>query len=397
MPASRLKGELAPRLALVGAIVWAGISAACVGPFAPSAGRSGPGPAGGTPSAPLASIAAGAPIIVTATTPQLAAPSDDATLTPIAAYGSELLLAQSSAGGATPAASGATAPSSYKLWNPATGALAAVPSLDAPAGMSERVLGAWQNWVLVARSPGAQASSGSLLLQDLKTGEVRELTADADTARGGGTQISADGHVAWLAGSAGSSALRVYDIASGSTSAIPNRFSVSRRFSLQADHLASLSGTSGQIVVRDLMSRSSQTVSAGSVLSMTLSSDGRSLIWIERSTNDISRLLVRDLVGGTTVQVLSGAAVGFGLSVSGQYVSWQPRPGAGKTVAGVYNLQTRELRLLQAAPSTVPYLATVLGNWFVWTQGVGQAPAAAPVLRAGGNPGASLYLVKLGP
>jgi hypothetical protein len=402
MPAHCFILRSAVRLSLIGVTAWAVLSVACIGPFAPTTGASRQGASIGTPTAQFASIAAGAPITVTAATPRLPAPADGAALAPVAAYGSELLLAVSppTAGGAPSPSSGST-PSSYELWNPATGAVTPVPSLDTPSGQTERVLGSWQDWILIARSAGAQASSGSLQLRDLKTDEVRELTTDADTARGGGSQISGDGHVAWVTGSTGSASLHMYDIASGATSTIPNRFALSRRFSLQAGHLASLGGSSGQVVVRDLATRSSQAVSVGNVLSLALSSDGRSLIWIERAGNDASRLLVRDLASGVTVQVLSGAAVGFGLSVSGPYVSWQPRPGAPTSAAGVYNVQTRELRLVQTAPSVTPYLASVMGGWFVWTQATGQALSGAGAVRTAGSSsagsGLNLYLAKLGP
>ena len=387
----------ASRMALVAAIAWGAIATACVGPFAPADSRTGGSAAGGTPSAQVASIAAGAPITVTAATPHLAPTSVGESLTPVAAYGSDLLLARTAATSGTAPAAGALSPSSYQLWDPASGVVSPVAGIDAPPGETERVLGSWQDWVLVARSAGVQTASGSLLLLNLKTGETREITDDADTARGGSSQISADGQVAWVANTPGSGSLHVYDIASGANASVPSRYAVSRRFSLEAGHLASLGGGSGQVVVRDLASRSSQTVSVGSVLSLALSSDGRFLIWIERSSNDASRLLVRDLTSGVTVQVLSGAAVGFGLSVSGQYVSWQPRPGASTAVAGVYNLQTRELRLLQPGASAVPYLAAVMGGSFVWTQGSGQAPVGGGIARAAGNAGASVYLVKLAP
>lgn len=381
---------LEPGAALALVVLLGLLAAACQA--LPGAHPAPQGTVRASPTSPAVSLIAGPPITITATTAKLPGSADGRSLVPVAAYGSSIIVAASPL-------SDRSLPTNYELWDPGSGSLTAIAGWQSAPGRAERVLGTSQDWALIVRDSSPPGSDASLVLRNLKTGDVRQLAGDI----GGGYRPRAaigDGWVAWLADAGGRSVLHVYALSTGTDAVVPARAGSIGGLALGNGRVAwaQSSGTqSPRIVLRELPSGNFQAVPTGPVTALALSSDGRSLVWLESTNGSNPGLFVRDLGGGTTERLIGGQGIGFGLSTSGPYVAWQPRPAGGSTTAGFYNLQTHELRVVQGSASAPAGFAAVMGNWFVWGQGTRPSQFGGAPTAGATQPAVCCYAVRLGP
>jgi hypothetical protein len=330
------------------------------------------------PGEPSIELAAGAPILAGAGTPQLPAEADGQPLTPVAAFGSGIIVRAGTAG-----SSGATA--TYDLWDPSSGSLNPLPNWPASAGSNDRVIGATGAWIVLLSGAGASGSAGaqpsdvSVVLFNPQTGATGAIGMAGD---GNSFPVAtvADGWVAWVDATPNrSGGVHAYDVVNGVDHIIPARPRGLSTLALGGGSIAwwqSFGDQGPRVVIRDIATGESHTVATGSVSALALSSDGKTLAWLRDSTSGAPGLFLRNLTTGDGGRLLGGQAAGVSLSASGNYISWQPGPGSTSSTAGTYNVQTHELRLVQTAPGTSTRLARVLGPWFVWSLRSNQAPAA---------------------
>ncbi len=331
-------------------------------------------PATATAGAPSVAISAGAPIVVSGSTPQLPASRDGKSLAPVAAVSGGILVR---AGTPTDPA----APSSYELWNPTSGVLQ--PLLNPPAGNTDRVAGATGDWLVLLRRGStvapAAAATESLVLLNPTTGETRTLGA-AGGAFGTPVVAVADGWIAWVAGG-GQPGLHAYDLANGVDHLLPVRAHGISRLGVGGGSIAWWQrdgGQSRQVVVRSIASGQTHTIPVGSVDSLVLSTDGQTLAWLGQAATGEPGLFLSSLGTGTSGRLLGGGTVGLSLSASGSYIAWQPDPSNSSGVAGTYNVRTHELRLVQAPAGTATRLARLIGNWFVWSARPSRTASPSP-------------------
>jgi len=344
-----------------------------------------------TQVAKAVSLIAGPPITIVGTTAHLPGSADGRALFPVGAYNGAVIVASTAVGDRSQ-------PVLYMLWDPASGSLTAIAGWQSAAGASERVLGTSGDWVLITRDATPPGSASTLLLRNLRTGEVRQI-ATVETSGLRPRATIADGWVAWIASASGHDALHTYAIATGAEALVPARSFTIDSLALGNGHIAwaQSGGNQGQrIILHELPSGSFQTVPAGSVSTLSLANDGHSLVWLEGAGGSNPGLFVRDLGGDETDRLIGGQGIGYGLTVSGAYVAWQPRPGGGAATAGYYNLQTHELRLVQKPPSA-PTFAAVMGNWFVWSLGARPPQFAGSASNPLPPPDICCYAERLGP
>jgi hypothetical protein len=349
-------------------------------------------PATPTPSPVKAvSLIAGPPIVVLGTTAHLPGSLSGRALFPVGSYKGSIIVSATSI-------ADRSAPALYDLWDPATGSLTAIAGWESEPGSNERLLGTSTDWVLIARDGGQPAAGSTLLIRNLATGEVRQV---ANTEQGGPRPRAAigDGWVAWLASAPGREALHAYAISTGAESVVPARSPTFAGVALANGQLAwaQSGGNQGpRIVLHELPSGAFQAIPTGSVSSLVLANDGRSVVWLETGSASNPGLFARNLGSDETDRLVGGQGIGYGLSVSGPYVAWQPRPGGGPATAGYYNLQTHELRLIQK-PATSPAFAAVMGNWFVWSVSARPSQFGASAGIVPTPPDICCYAVRLAP
>jgi hypothetical protein len=315
-------------------------------------------------------IVAGAPITANSTSLRVPAGSDGQARTPVSAYGNLILLRVGT--------QAATASSSYELWDPANGAVTPVTTWPVAEAARERVAGASGDWLALIREQNSSSNSAAVVLRNLKTSEARVVGSSGSSTSPPRVAV-AEGWIAWFDGSVNPAMIHVYDVAG----------SADRSFAARSRNLSNLAVGGGvvawwqsftnqapQILVRDAVSSKFDSVPANSVTALALSGDGHTVAWIQSSGSSNPGLFVRDVSGGNGGRLLGGQSVGVALTSSGPFISWQPAFGQSSS-AGIYNVQTHELRILQPAPGSSPRLARLLGRWFVWSE------SAAP--SGGGN------------
>jgi hypothetical protein len=247
----------------------------------------------------------------------------------------------------------------------------------------DRVLGLFGDWAVTTHDEPSQGGTTIIRLRNVGTDEARDIGTSGDSSTGGQV-IASNGWVAWTDLSPGHSGIWVYEIASGKSSIVP---AMARRVSNLAVangvvawwQSQGFNGQSPRIVIRDTGANNGQTLGATGVRALVLSADGQTIVWLQDSGAGGPGLYVHDLKTGSGGRLLGGQSIRVSLSVSGNYVSWQPGFGGGPATAGIYNVKTHELRVVQSPPGTAPRLARVMGGWFFWSDPT--APAAtAPAL-----------------
>lgn len=362
------------RLCLLSLTLAAIASAACVGQLIGSSPSARIGPTGS--QVPSVGLVAGAPITVSAQTPQVPPGPDGRPFSPVGASGSTILLRS---GGQF----NSSGPVSYELWNPSTGVQTPAPGLATADAARDRVLAVSDVWAVVTHDETPSGGPTAVELRNLQTGETRQIGTSGDSSNAGRV-VSANGWVAWTDTTPNHSGIWLYDIAAGKASMVP---AMTRRISdlAVANGVVAWWQSQGfnnsppRILVRDLAANNLQSVPASGVRSLVLSGDGQTVVWLQDSGAGGAGLFLQDLKTGSSGRLLGGQSVGVSLSVSGQYVSWQPGPGNNSATAGVYNVKTHELRVVQSAPSTPVRISRVMGQWFLWSNGrqAVTAPAGA--------------------
>jgi hypothetical protein len=337
---------------------------------------------------PSVGLIAGAPITSSAQTTTIPKSPDGRLYTPVGASDTSVLLRS---GG--PFNGGGSAP--YEVWEPASGARSPIPGWNPSDTARDRVLGLFGDWAVVTHDDSSQGGASVVQLRNVRTGESRDIGTSGDASNGGQVAAS-NGWVAWTDYSAGHSGVWVYEIASGKTSIVPAM--VRRISSLAVANGAvawwqsqGFNGQSPRIVVRDTGANNFQSVDASGVRAIVLSADGQTLVWLQDGGTGGPGLYVHDLNAGNGGRLFGGQSIGVSLSVSGDYISWQPGVIGGPATAGIYNVKTHELRVVQSPPGTAPRVARVMGGWFFWSDLGAQSATATP-----GSPIAGCcYLLRL--
>jgi hypothetical protein len=330
------------------------------------------GPAGSP--VPAVGLIAGSPITAASATLQLPKSPDGSLLTPVGASGNLVLLR--SGGGF-----GLTGPVSYVLWDSSTGGLGPVPGWPADDAAKDRVLGVFDTWAIVSHDQPSPSGSLSVALLNLRTGERRQIGTSGDSSSQGRV-VASNGWVAWTDPSPSRSGIWIYDIAAGKDAVIP---AMVRRISDLAVgngvvawwQAQGFNNGQPQIVLRDSSSNTFQSVPAADVRSLVLASDGQTVVWLQGDGSGGPGIFVHDFKSGTGGRLLGGQSIAVSLSVSGDWVSWQPGPAAGQTTAGLYNVKTHELRVVQTASGAATRFSRVLGPWYLWSTSTRQPAAGA--------------------
>jgi hypothetical protein len=250
----------------------------------------------------------------------------------------------------------------------------------------DRVLGVYDAWAVVTHDDGSSGGSLAVELRNLQTGETRQIGTSGDGTTSGRV-VAANGWVAWTDMTPSHSGIWLYEIATGKSSMVA---AMTRRISDLAVGNGVVAWWQSQgfnnaqqprIVVRDTAANNFQSVAASGVRSLVLSGDGQTLVWLQDSGAGGPGLYLQDLKTGSGGRLLGGQSIGVSLSVSSQYVSWQPGPGSSSATAGLYNVKTHELRVVQSAPGSASRISRVMGQWFMWSdarQQTGTASAGLP-------------------
>jgi hypothetical protein len=248
---------------------------------------------------------------------------------------------------------------------------APVPGWSSPDTARDRVLGLFSDWAVVSRDDPSLGGASIVQLRNVRTGESRDIGTSGDGSTGVQV-VAANGWVAWTDLSASHTGVWVYEIASGKSSIVP---AMVRRISSLAVangvvawwQSQGINNQPPRIVIRDTGANNFQSVEASGVRALVLSADGQTVVWLQDSGAGGPGLYMHDMKSGSGGRLLGGQSIGVGLSVSGNYVSWQPGIGGGPTTAGLYNVKTHELRVVQSPPGTAPRIARVMGSWFFWS------------------------------
>jgi hypothetical protein len=336
---------------------------------------------------PSVGLVAGVPITSTAQTTAVPNSPDGRSLIPVGASDTSVLLrsgGQFNGGGSA----------SYQIWDPTSGAPSPIPGWSS-SDTRDRVLGLFGDWAVVTHDDPGQGGASVVQLRNVHSGESRDIGTSGDASTGGQV-VASNGWVAWTDLSAGHSGVWVYEIASGKSTIV--QAMVRRISSLAVANGVvawwqgqGFNGQSPRIVVRDTAANNFQSVEASGVRALALSADGQTLVWLQDSGTGGPGLYVHDLKSGSGGRLFGGQSIGVSLSVSGDYISWQPGNSGGSATAGLYNVKTHELRVVQSPPGTAPRLARVMGGWFFWSDPRTQAATSTP-----GSPIAGCcYLLRL--
>jgi len=328
----------------------------------------------------------GPPITVTAKTPRLQEAGNGKVRWPVAGFHDAIIVSSNTAG--VP-----DSPTTYDLWDPASGTLTAIPGWQTAPGGRERIIGSWDDWVLVELYLSSSSEQFSFALRNLGTGEIRNVKMGANPEP---PQI-ADGRVVWISDAAAAQEIHVYSLATGGEETIRlapefNAFGVG----ISGNRLAWFEvkdGEPGRIVTLDLASGATTGVPLPASVHglFAVSGDGR-----YGATDKHDRtpgVFVFDSTTQKTTRLLDTRT--GDLWIRGSYVIWEVEQD--QHVAGFYDLKRRELRLVQRRSGSMPFTTSVFGNWFVWSEMPNPPP---PTVAGGGMPVGPdwyYYALKLGP
>lgn len=289
---------------------------------------------------------------------------------PLGAYGDQIVLWASP--GKSPGAE--TAAPQYSLWNPATGSIA--PAWTGDAGMQDIYSGSDGDWLALVHLRIGSLEGGELILRNLKTGEVRQLTAAAGGAGVFGDSTTSGGYAVWTEDIFGSDSsvteeVRLYNIASGATTTLASNSDGDKNISSAGVGGGNVewlynngTGKAMSLLVHDIASAQEATYTLTSGVDATgISRDGRYVAWEDNSYDKH----VIDVLTGQQTYVAHGQ--GLGVFVNDRYFSWDPANVGGPQPddsAGFYDLKTNELRELPHDPNVETLTAHVMGVWFVW-------------------------------
>lgn len=289
---------------------------------------------------------------------------------PLGAYGDEIVLW---ANPGKSAVAEVEAPK-YSLWDPATGLIRQAWTGD--PGTQDIYSGSDGDWLALLHVRIGSLEGGSLVLRNLKTGEVRQLTDSAGGAGFSGDSTISGGYAVWTQDTFGSDAsvtedVRLYDIANGTTTTLASNSDSDKNISSAGVGggkvvwlLTQGTGNAMSVIVYDIASGEETRYSLTSGVDTTaISDDGGYVVWEDASYDKH----VIDLQSGAQTYVAHGQ--GLGVYVNDRYFSWDPANVGGPQPdesAGFYDLHSNELRELPHDPSVDTLTAHVMGHWFVW-------------------------------
>ncbi len=298
---------------------------------------------------------------------------------PVAAYGEDFILAESSA-----STRDGTAPQRFVLWKPVSGE--SQPAWESTPGQQDIVAGIDGDFVVYVRTGLALPfADWSLQVRNLRSGATRELAAGHPAVLEAPGVTAAPpfgvaprpavhgGKVAWeeyaIVDGRAMRKVRVHDLANGNTETIA-----------QADASAgedvtsvSLGGTrvawvrrtiegASRIEVRDLDQGQAQALDLDAApYLIALDGEGSTVAWDDARGGKYAVAVE----GGEPVRFAGDE--GWGVTVSGERFAWAPAAAYGGT-GGYYDLETNELRLLGKKPGVQVNQASVMGDWFVWQE-----------------------------
>jgi hypothetical protein len=261
----------------------------------------------------------------------------------------------------------------YSLWDPATGSIE--PAWTGVPGMQDVYAGSDGDWLATVRSNFTSYGIGQLILRDLKTGEVRELTDPNSGVSAYGDAAVSNGEVVWTqevlgADAAVTETVHLYAIATATTTTLALNDQGDEKIWSTAIGGSKVewlyndgSGLQMFVVVHDLASGlETKTGLTSGVHSASISRDGRYVVWDDGSFDKH----VIDLSSGQQIDVAH--AQGWGVYVTDRYFSWDPVPVEGMPgdPAGFFDLQSNELRRLPVSNNVFTATGHVMGHWFVW-------------------------------
>jgi len=317
----------------------------------------------------------GPPIAVTSKTARLQVAANGQVRWPVVAFRDGIIMSSRTAGAPD-------APTTYDLWDPGTGNLTPVSGWQTAPGVQERIVGSWDDWILAERFPSSVPDQFLLTLHNLGTGEIRDINMGANPGR---AQI-ADGLVVWTTDAATGEEIHAHSVATGreDTIRLAPEFN-SQGIGISANRVAWYEGKDGEpgsIVSRDLTSGATgRAPLPASIVGFAVSGDGSYLASMSDGNGGRRRLLVFDSTTQKTTRLLETRERIGELWVSGTFLIWEASPS--QDVAGFYDLQRRELRLVQRRARSMMFGTWAFRNWFVWMEMPNPPP---PTVPGGGYP-----------
>lgn len=285
-----------------------------------------------------------------------------------------------------------TTPSSYALWNPATGTI--MQLWTGEAGKPEMVWGEDGDWLLTVERGGYGETIGmndwTIYARNIATGKVIQVAQhiESDQTPPPGTlppnQVIlhdtpnpsvSSGKIVWSEAETGAngaitSRVLMYDLTVGTKQTVVESTD-SGRDALWDGMIAggklgwALDDGSGYaFVTRDLATGQEERYNIDKQpYSATMSADGSLVFWDVVGTKLDKHVLDLATKQDKTIALYQG----WGTYVNGRYLSWDTTMnGPGSGPAGLYDVETNTLRSINSTESVETNIAHVMGDWYVW-------------------------------